>query len=90
MVILFEQSIVFNCPLLELHVYTAAIDADDTPDPTDGGAAVIRQESYDHLDICICNTKLKHDLQLNLTSQNVHCEEGLFLGLNSKLRYENV
>lgn len=31
-VIFFEQSIVFNCPLLELHVYTAAIDADDASD----------------------------------------------------------
>ncbi len=33
-VIFFEQSIVFNCPLLELHIYTAAIDADDASDPT--------------------------------------------------------
>lgn len=33
-VIFFEESIVFNCPLLELHIYTAAVDADDAPDPT--------------------------------------------------------
>lgn len=32
MVVFFEQSIVFNCPLLELHVYTAAVDADDASD----------------------------------------------------------
>lgn len=31
-VVFFEQSIVFNCPLLELHVYTAAVDADDASD----------------------------------------------------------
>lgn len=31
-VIFFEQSIVFNCPLLELHVYTAAVDADNASD----------------------------------------------------------
>lgn len=35
MVIFFEQSIVFNRPLLELHVYAAAVDADDAPDATD-------------------------------------------------------
>lgn len=35
-VIFFEQSVVFNRPLLELHVYAAAIDADDAPDATDG------------------------------------------------------
>lgn len=33
-VIFFEQSIVFNCPLLELHIYTAAVDADDASDAT--------------------------------------------------------
>lgn len=36
-VIFFEQSVVFNRPLLELHVYTAAVDADDAPDATGGG-----------------------------------------------------
>lgn len=34
-VIFFEQSVVFNRPLLELHVYAAAVDADDAPDATD-------------------------------------------------------
>lgn len=37
MVILLEQSVVFNCPLLELHVYTAAVDADDASDPAGDG-----------------------------------------------------
>lgn len=36
MVIFFEQSVVFNRPLLELHVYAAAVDADDASDATDG------------------------------------------------------
>lgn len=36
-VIFLEQSIIFNCPLLELHIYTAAIDADDAPDATGRG-----------------------------------------------------
>lgn len=39
MVIFSEQSIVFNCPLLELYIYTAAIDADDASDPTGEGGA---------------------------------------------------
>lgn len=37
MVVFFEQSIVFNCPLLELHIYTAAVDADDASDATARG-----------------------------------------------------
>lgn len=36
-VVFLEQSIIFNCPLLELHIYTAAIDADDAPDATGRG-----------------------------------------------------
>lgn len=42
-VIFFEQSIVFNCPLLELHIYTAAIDADNASDATGRGGKMKRK-----------------------------------------------
>lgn len=45
MVIFFEESIVFNCPLLELHIYAAAVDADDAPDATAGGRVMERRRS---------------------------------------------
>lgn len=45
MVIFFEQSVVFNCPLLELHIYTAAVDADDASDATGRGGEVKRKSS---------------------------------------------
>lgn len=35
MVVFFEQSVVLHCPLLELHIYAAAVDADDAPDATE-------------------------------------------------------
>lgn len=43
MVVFFEQRVVFNCPLLELHVYTAAVDADDAPDATGRGGEMRRR-----------------------------------------------
>lgn len=36
-VVFFEESVVFYRPLLELHVYAAAVDADDAPDATGRG-----------------------------------------------------
>lgn len=37
MVVFLEESVVFHCPLLELHIYTAAVDANDAPDATEEG-----------------------------------------------------
>lgn len=35
-VVFFKESVVFNRPLLELHVNAAAVDADDASDATAG------------------------------------------------------
>lgn len=45
-VVFFEESIVLHCPLLELHVYTAAIDADDAPDPTGRGRGMETDKQF--------------------------------------------
>jgi len=48
-VVFLEQGIVFDRPLLELHVDAAAVDADDAPDAT--GEEEKEQQSEDIWDI---------------------------------------
>lgn len=43
-VIFFEECVVFNRPLLELHIYAAAVDADDASDPTVRGERIHEEE----------------------------------------------
>lgn len=42
-VIFSEESIVLHCPLLELHIYAAAVDADDASDAAAGRTRAKRQ-----------------------------------------------
>lgn len=67
MVIFFEESVVFNCPLLELHVYTAAVDADDASDSTVGSRVmkIKRQlgdsQGHSHcLLLSLCDTRVPY------------------------------